>query len=189
MKFVKTAALLMSLSIVGMSLCACSGEPEPVSSDINIISTQGQNYGYSYEDVDYEYAISENFAFNYNGYNFIVDTAIDESKLPEDYDIAMEASCAGVGLAQIYKTRSFDIELRLDSKDIITRIFLRDDLVSTAEGIRIGSTMDEVRQVYGEPDLDTGLSLQYYKGSSKLQFDFKEDGTVEFIQYFGAQLQ
>ena len=40
MKIVKAAALIMSLSIAGMSLAACSNEPEPVSSDINIISTQ-----------------------------------------------------------------------------------------------------------------------------------------------------
>ena len=187
MKLVKTAALFMSLSIVGLSLCACANEPEPVSSNINIISTQGQNSGSGTEATDVANAASENYAFNYNGYNFIVDTAIDESKLPEDYDVAMEASCAGVGLAQTYKTRSFDVELRLNSEDIITRIFLRDDTVSTAEGIHIGSTMDEVRAVYGEPAIDTGLSLAYTKGSSKLQFDFDADGKVQFITYFGTQ--
>ena len=42
MKFTKTAALILSLSIVGVGVAACSNEPEPVSSDINIISTQAQ---------------------------------------------------------------------------------------------------------------------------------------------------
>lgn len=187
MRFVKTAALLMSLSIAGLSICACSNEPEPVSSDINIISTQGQNSGSGSEATEAVNAASENFAFNYKGYDFIVDTAIDESKLPEDYDVVMEASCAGVGLAQTYKTRSFDVELRLNSDDIITRIFLRDDTVSTAEGIHVGSTMEEVRNVYGEPALDTSLSMAYTKGSSKLQFDFDAEGKVQFITYFGTQ--
>ena len=47
--------------------------------------------------------------------------------------------------------------------------------------------MEEVRQAYGEPAIDTGLSLAYTKGSSKLQFDFKDDGKVQFITYFGTQ--
>ena len=187
MKFVKATALLMSLSIVGMSLCSCAGEPEPVSSDINIISTQSQNAGSNPEATDAVAVGSENFAFNYNGYDFIVDTALDESKLPDNYEVAMEASCAGVGLATTYKTSAFDVELRLNSDDIITRIFLKDDTVSTAEGIHIGSTMEEVRAAYGEPAIDTGLSLAYTKGSSKLQFDFKDDGKVQFITYFGTQ--
>ena len=40
MKFAKTAALIMSLSIAGAALCACNNQPEPVSSDINVIATQ-----------------------------------------------------------------------------------------------------------------------------------------------------
>ena len=45
MKFTKAAALIMSLSIVGVSVAACNNEPEPVSSDVNVISTQQQNSG------------------------------------------------------------------------------------------------------------------------------------------------
>ncbi|MBR4557056.1 MAG: hypothetical protein IKO15_06185 [Clostridiales bacterium] len=187
MKFTKIAALGLSLGLVVSSIAACSNEPEPVSSDINIISTQAQNSsGAASENSDVA-AGSENYAFNYNGYDFIVDTEIDESKLPANFDVTMEASCAGVGLATTYKTSAFDVELRLNSDTIITRIFLKDDTVSTPEGIHIGSTMEEVRQAYGEPAIDTGLSLAYTKGSSKLQFDFKDDGKVQFITYFGTQ--
>ena len=102
MKIVKAAALLMSLSIVGMSLCACAGEPEPVSSDINIISTQAQNTGSAVETSAAPYV------FDYN--NFIIGTPIDRSKLPENYDEVMQASCAGVGLATVFSTNSFEVD-------------------------------------------------------------------------------
>lgn len=187
MKFTKIAALALSLTMVGTAVAACSNEPEPVSSDINIISTQGQNSGAATDATDAVNAASENFAFNYNGYDFIVDTLMDDTKLPDNYDVIQTASCAGVGFATMYTTSSFEIELRLGDSNIITRIMFHDDTVSTAEGIKIGSTMEEVREVYGEPSIDTGMSLAYLKGSSKLQFDFKDDGKVEFITYFGTQ--
>jgi len=187
MKFTKVAALLLSLGMVGTGVAACSNEPEPVSSDINIISTQGQNSGVAASEATVNpNAQNENYAFNYKGYDFIVDTVMDESKLPENYDVDETASCAGVGLATIYRTGSFDVELRVGS-DIIAAIYIHDDTVTTAEGIYIGNTMDQVKQVYGEPSMDNGHTIEYFKGSSKLHFEFKDTGAVETITYFSQQ--
>ncbi len=186
MKFVKAAALLMSLSIVGMSLCACSAEPEPVSSDINIISSQSQNTNSKVPDGTADpNAESSNYVFVYNGFNFIVNAPMDESKLPDDdYDVFEVASCAGPGMAKQYtfKGGSFKVELFTDS-DVIAAITICDDTVTTAEGIYIGNTVEQVKAAYGEPVTDTGAAMIYEKGSSELRI-FVNDGVVNSIVYF-----
>jgi len=190
MKIAKAAALIMSLSIAGMSLAACSNEPEPVSSDINIISTQaqGQNTGVSLPNghVDPN-AESENFVFTYKGCDFVVNTVVDESKFPdEDYDAQVQASCAGQGMATNYKFKggSFWAETYPGS-DSLYIVTLCDDTVTTAEGIYIGSTMDKVKEVYGEPSTATDTLLVYEKGSSELRFNFDANGAVNGIFYIG----
>ena len=177
MKFVKSTSLLMSLGIVGMSLCACAGEPEPVSSDINIISTQAQNTGV-YETTAAPYV------FDYN--NFIVGTPIDLSKLPEDYDQKEDTNCAGIGLTTFYFTSSFQVELRMDS-DIINQVKLKDDTVATPEGIKISSTADEVKSVYGEPAVETSGVLTYVYDSYAINFDLDNAGKVTLITYYDPE--
>ena len=190
MKFVKAAALIMSLSIAGMSLAACSNEPEPVSSDINIISTQaqGQNTGVSLPNGNVDpNAESANFVFVYKGCNFVVNTVVDESKFPDDdYDVKEQASCAGQGMATNYKFKggSFWAETYPGS-DSLYIITLCDDTVTTAEGIYIGSTMDDVKLAYGEPVTATDALLSYEKGSSELRFTFDGNGVVNGIFYIG----
>jgi hypothetical protein len=179
MKFAKAAALLMSLSIVGMSLCACAGEPEPVSSDINIISTQAQNTGSATETSAAPYV------FDYN--NFIIGTPIDRSKLPENYDEVMQASCAGVGLATVFSTNSFEVELRLDS-EIIAQVRLKDDTVSTPEGIKISDTLDDVKSVYGdEPFLETSGAIEYAIDNYRVHFEFDNTGKITYIFYLDPE--
>lgn len=178
MKFAKATALLMSLSIVGMSLCACAGEPEPVSSDINIISTQAQNTGV-YETTAAPYV------FDYN--NFKIGTPIDLSKLPENYEMKKDGSCGGVGLATFYYTNSFEVELRLDS-DIIAHVVLYDDTVSTAEGIKVSDSLDDVKGVYGdEPLFETGGAIEYMVENYIIHFDLNEAGKVEKITYIDPE--
>ena len=178
MKFVKTAVLLLGLSMIGASLCACSNEPEPVSSEINIISTQAQNSGVATSATE----AAGPFVFNYN--DFIIGTAIDESKLPDDIDVIQGASCAVIGLATIYKTPSFEVELRPDSQ-IITQVRLLDDTVYTPEGIHINSTIDEVKSVYGDsPLMETSAAIKYGIDSYELQFNFDEaTGKITYIMY------
>ena len=189
MKFVKAAALILSLSIAGMSLAACSNEPEPVSSDINIISTQaqGQNkVNLPQGGIVDPNAESENFVFNYKGCNFVVNTVVDESKLPDDYDVKEQASCAGQGMAThyVFKGGSFWVETYPGSESIYV-IVLCDDTVTTAEGVYIGSTKDSVKAAYGEPATETDYVMDYNKGSSTLRFSLNDSGEVKEIFYLG----
>ncbi len=188
MKFTKVAALILSLSVAGMSVAACSNEPEPVSSDINIISTQSQSSMVAtapsaYVDPNAE---SENFVFTYSGYNFVVNTVLDESQLPDDYDVFQQASCAGQGLASHYEFKggSFWVELYPGADSIYT-IQILDDTVTTAEGVYIGNTLDQVKAAYGEPSISSEAVVVYEKGSSQLWFGLDENNVVNQIMYFG----
>ena len=104
MKFAKTAALIMSLSIAGAALCACNNQPEPVSSDINVIATQSQNSGLASDSKESEghvdpNAASTNYKFSYQGVDFVIDAVIDLSKFTEgtDYEAREVQSCAYQG--------------------------------------------------------------------------------------------
>lgn len=189
MRFTKAAALILSLSIAGMSLAACSNEPEPVSSDINIISTQaqGKNTGALPHGVVDPNAESENFVFKYKGCNLVVNTVVDESKFPDDDYVDFETtSCASPELTRRYefKNGTFWMELYPGSESIYT-IVICNDIVSTAEGIYIGCTAEQVREAYGEPAQSTDALLLYEKGSSELRFSLNTNGEVDQIFYVG----
>ena len=190
MKFARVAALILGVSMVGVSFAACSNEPEPVSSDINVISTQGQNAGSETSGTaDAGNAASENYVFVYSGVNFIVNADIDESGFTEgtDFEVTEVASCAGQGMASLYtfKGGSFSVETVVGS-DKIARIALCDDSVSTAEGLYIGKTIDDVKAVYGEPTESSSALYIYKKGTSELRFQIDGDGKVTEIDYFAA---
>ncbi len=193
MKFTKVAALVLSLSIAGFSVAACSNEPEPVSSDVNIISTQaqGQNNTATTSRVGYidDNAESENYVFVYNGVNIVVNTEMDESKFSaSDFEVQEDASCAGQGLALLYtfKGGSFTVATApsVSGPWPISIITLFDDTVTTKAGIYIGQNIDEAKAVYGEPTTATEGAYFFQKGSSQLVFIVDGDGRISSIQYW-----
>ena len=195
MKFTKAAALVLSLSIAGFSVAACSNDPEPVSSDVNIIATQsqGQNETATTSRVGYidDKAESENFVFVYNGVNLVVNTEMDESKFSaSDFEVQEDASCAGQGLALLYtfKGGSFTVATApsVNGPWPISIITLFDDTVTTAEGIYIGQSIEDAKSVYGEPTTATEAAYFYQKGSSQLVLLFDGEGKINSIQYWAT---
>jgi hypothetical protein len=190
MNFTKVAALVLSLGMIGTGIAACSNEPEPVSSDVNVISTQaGQNNqsGAANVTVDAN-AASENFVFTYAGCNIIINTDIDIARFnDDDYDYDEVPSCAGQGMATEYnfKNGSFFVET-YTGNTVVDRIALCDDTVTTAEGIYIGQTIDDVKAAYGEPTEIAGVNYKYLKGSSELWFTFDDNGKIQYIEYRAA---
>ena len=59
---------------------------------------------------------------------------------------------------------------------------LNDDTVSTAEGICIGSSADDITAAYGEASNSTETTITYEKGSSSIVFVL-QDGKVNNIIY------
>jgi hypothetical protein len=93
-------------------------------------------------------------------------------------------SCAYQGLDKVYTYGGVVIRTYpKDKNDFVLNVELKDDSVSTEEGISIGDAKDKVKEVYGEPTSTTDTSSVYKKGDSNLTFIFGSDGSVSSIVY------
>lgn len=201
MKATKITSFILAAAMLAMPLTGCNNAKKPVSSGINVISTQSQNglEGENGGKIDPN-AASANFAFKYNGISIVVNTnmADIEGKFdPKTYTKKDQVSCigaAGKDWVYTFNGGSFTIVAVPAGNDYsIYQIILSDDSVATAEGICIGSTLEQVKAAYGEPvaDKSDDRMLTYEKGSSALMIVVSEDEethktTVESIMYQGV---
>lgn len=96
-------------------------------------------------------------------------------------------SCGFEGEDKIYRYGGFDIyTVTADGKEIIHKIVLTSDQVSTDKGIRVGDTRDKVISAYGWRKNETGENLEYKNGSCTLQFIFR-DGIVTSVRYIAEE--
>ena len=180
MKGLKITALILTAALCAMPLTACSKEKKPVSSGINIISSQNQVNGENFAKIDPD-AVKNNFVFKYNGVDIAVNSPMNDilGSLGNNYQYFEAASCAGQGISKFYTFNggSFVISTNpVDNLDSIAMITLNDDSVSTAEGIYIGNTVDQLKAAYGEPSsASTDTVFTYEKGSSTLVFQIDDE--------------
>ncbi|MCM1193078.1 MAG: hypothetical protein NC123_13270 [Butyrivibrio sp.] len=135
-------------------------------------------------------AAAKGYVFQYNGVTVSVDEdmAVVLEGLGEARDYFEAASCAFEGLDKTYTYGSFVIETYPQGeKDYVSTIILKDDAVSTAENISIGSTLTDVTNAYGTDYTEQGSMLVYYKDGMKLCI-LVENDTVTSIQYFSTVL-
>lgn len=131
------------------------------------------------------------YVFLYNGVTVSVDgdmAAVLEG-LGEPATPPFEApSCAFEGLEKTYTYGSFVIETYPQGeKDYVSTITLKDDAVSTAENIYIGSSLADVTNAYGTDYTEQGSMLVYHKDGMKLCI-LMENDAVTSIQYFSTVL-
>lgn len=92
-------------------------------------------------------------------------------------------SCAFQGLDKVYTYGSVVVRTYPENDtDYVLTVELKDDSVSTPEGISIGDTADSVKTTYGEPNQTTDSALIYTKGESILTF-FVTEGEITAITY------
>lgn len=93
-------------------------------------------------------------------------------------------SCAFDGLDKVYTYSGFSIQTYPDGdKDYVYIITLTSDLVSTPEGVSVGSTKSDVIAAYGDGYATVGDgNMQYDASNCVLQFIFR-DGKVSSIKY------
>lgn len=135
-------------------------------------------------------AASKGYVFRYNGVTVSVDADMADvlEGLGEPNDYFEAASCAFEGLDKTYTYSSFVIETYPQGeKDYVSTIILKDDAVSTAENIYIGSSLTDVTNSYGADYTEQGSMLVYHKEGMKLCF-LMENDTVTSIQYFSTVL-
>ena len=170
----KIAATVLALTMI-LALCACGGAPETPTTP-----TEPQQQGNTGKTTPAGYL------FTYNGYQFGVDINADEvlANLGEPRDQYTSESCAFGGEDTVYYYSSIQVSTNNEyGYERIYSIYLEDDLVSTEEGICVGSTADDVKNAYGEPgDKSTATCLIYEKDGMTLNFNLV-DGLVSTILY------
>lgn len=92
-------------------------------------------------------------------------------------------SCAFQGLDKVYTYGSVVITTYPENGvDYVYTIELKDDTVTTKEGLYIGAAKSEVTKAYGDATKSTDAALVYEKGSCQLAF-ILDGETVKNITY------
>lgn len=171
----KLFALLLVAAMV-LSLTACGGDNNTV--DDNPPASEP-------EIVDSETPL---YYFEVNGKRVDVneDMTLALSDLGEPLTYFEAESCAFDGLDKTYTYSGYVITTRPEGeKDFIQSILLTDDSVTTAKGIYIGSTREDVIAAYGETDDTLPTLLSYTSAGTTLNFVLDGD-TVVSIEYLPA---
>ena len=80
-------------------------------------------------------------------------------------------SCAFEGLDKTYTYPGFELDTYpMDGVDYVSAVILKDDSITTPEGLMIGSPVADIESAYGEPTF-TSLNLMVYeRGGVRLRF-------------------
>lgn len=125
------------------------------------------------------------YAFEAKGVKMSVDMDMSEieDKLGEPVSYYEEPSCAAQGTARLFTYSGFEIDTYPDGdKDLVACIILKDDTVSTAEGIDLSMTKEDVIAKYGDNYEESENRIVYEKDEMKLCFIFDGDN-IASIEY------
>lgn len=166
------AGILVSLCLV-LSLAGCGGETKVItgSSAAKGSSAAAGSVGeYVFKAKDVEIHI-----------NSEAKAVLD--KLGKPLSTFESPSCA-FGDLDVYNTYAgFEVNTFQEKKtDYVKEVILKDDSVSTLEGISIGEAADKVEKTYGAPTEKSDTKLEYVTEKMKLIFVLKS-GKVDEIQY------
>ncbi|MBR1798015.1 MAG: hypothetical protein IJ757_08425 [Clostridiales bacterium] len=184
---------LMSIVLaacVAVSIAACSGEEEDTSP---VVLSGGQAAEATVAEGDADAApsdaenaaFSDGYVFTYNGTVITMNAPADDiiAALGDGYSYFEAPSCAYEGMDKVYTYNSIVVRsYTRDGVDYIAAVELKDDTVATAEGIRIGSTEEDVLAAYGEDGEEGTSGIEYTKGDSFISLIF-ESGRVVAITY------
>lgn len=181
----KTAAIIMVASLLLLSGCGSNGDEKVIEGNVQTIesgnNTQSGETGGAVTDVqeDSQKEASQaeetvkGYVFTYNDVSvgMDVDAAPIVEKLGEPVSYFEAASCAFEGLDKMYTYNGFELDTYpVGDKDYVSSVILKDDSVSTAEGICIGDSIEKLKQAYDGEGEESGGMLVYSKDGMKLCF-------------------
>lgn len=168
-KSLKIVSLALALCLL-LALAACGETGDSEKTEPPSASGTSQATGYTFTFKGVEIAVDADLA--------PIVAALGE---PTDYSEFDSCAFQGKDKTWIYGgviLRSYPE----GDKDLVLSIELKDDSVSTPEGIYVGSSKDEVTAKYGAPASETDTAVTYVKGGCKLTF-ILADGKVSSITY------
>lgn len=179
-------------AVTGLLFAAGCGESEKtLEGEVqNIVSGTGQPgetaaQGQDQKEENSAEAIEKGYVFEYDGTVAAVDmdAANVMERLGDPVSYFEAASCAFEGLDKMYTYSSFEIDTYpVGDKDYISAIILKDDSISTPEGIYIGDSPEKLKQTYGGEYTETDGTIIYEKDGMELYFIIK-NGEIASIEY------
>ena len=182
--------LLVICAVAMFALAGCGGDSKD-SAETTKAPVENQSENNNTSDVPKsEYMTDDKgYVFSVSGTEVAIHAPMKDiiATIGEPVSYFEAASCAFGDLDKTYTYGGYDINTySLNGNDYVAAVIFSDDTQKTAEGISIGSSMEDVKAAYGEAELD-GTALVYKKGAMKIQFFFT-DNAVSGIQYLNTVL-
>jgi len=150
--------MTLVLTIVLVLLCACAPAPTDEARPLSL---------------------------SYRGVELTVGMAADEAiaRLGDDYTVTEAESCAGQGVDRMYTYSSVRLYVfaPVEGEAVVSSVSYTDDGVATADGLRIGSKVEEVVAVMGEPDEKSDARLVYRADGAVLTFGLRDGVVVSVV--------
>lgn len=175
--------LLAAAALLSLAACGPSGEPSSTQPTPTVAPAVTQAPATQPADAE-EIPGADGLVFVYQGISIQPNAPAEPilSSLGDPKSYTEETSCAFDGLDKTYFFGSFYLQTYPAADgDRVFCLWLVDDAVATPEGIYIGSTEQQVKDAYGEENLD-GNSCIVTQGDCKLTL-ILTDGAVSSIQY------
>lgn len=202
----KKRMVTMVLGVVlALGLCACGNDEVKVITgnntetvtenekaddddgiDSDMDNTDAEDAGKATADTDE----LKGYIFTTDGTDIAVDMNMADvlEKLGDPISYFEAASCAFQGLDKIYTYSHFEIDTYPDGEnDRISSIIIKDDLISTPEGLIIGMAQEEMEGIYGTDYEVNGDMCVYTKDGMHLSA-LVTNGVISSIQYDSAVL-
>ena len=190
----KIFAMLMTAGL--LALTGCGDSERVIDGDVANVTTGSRSEESTGElessqatEQQTETAVAKGYVFVASGVTVEVDADMAPvlQALGEPASYFEAASCAFEGLDKIYTYNSFEIDTYpLQNQDLVSAIILKDDSVTTAEGICIGDSLEKLQEAYGDGAQENGM-LVYEKDGMKLCFILQDDNIIS-IEYRSTAL-
>ena len=131
------------------------------------------------------------YVFEANGVTIQVDGEAADylTGLGEPLSYYEAPSCAFGDLDKIYTFSGFEVDTySLEGVDYVSVVILKDDSVSTPEGLCIGDPVSKIEEVYGQATSKEDTMIAYKKDEMKLCFLIRDDAVVS-IEYRSLVLE
>lgn len=126
------------------------------------------------------------FKVSYSGLDVTPGVKFDYKKVVgEEPEISTIAGCALYGYDHVYTYDDIEIVANINEEDnveTVYSVYLRTDKVSTPEGIKIGSTVDELINTYGD-NFDEFNGVYTFNGVGIYMQVQTKDNLVTSIEY------
>lgn len=178
------AAALLLLAGCGDSERVISGEVVNVTTGSQVQEVTGEQEGLQPSSQQEQTTAVKGYVFVTGGVTVEMDGDMAPvlAALGEPASYFEAASCAFEGLDKIYTYNGFEIDTYpAQDTDLVSAVILKDDSVTTAEGICIGDSLEKLLAAYGEGNQENGM-LVYEKDGMKLCFILQDDSVIS-IEY------